>query len=153
MASRSRSPPGRPASIEAEPKILRHELLEELDEGLLEITTGITELAPEALSRVVSLVSRAAAVVKNAARANRLAVARAEQDFALESGASEQGNFEVDEEVRDTFEAEGGPTPRTPTPEVVRSHSPTPHSEGPPTALGSPTSPAGSGGRLDGAER
>ena len=91
---RSRSPPGRPASARTGPlsdSRDRGDLLEQLEEALVELTQGATTVSVEVLQTVVPLVVQAAAALHNAARADKLAILRAEA--ALEQPAFQYATF------------------------------------------------------------
>ena len=88
---RSRSPPGKPVSARTGPLPDSHDrgdLLEQLEEALVELTQGATTVSVEVLQTVVPLVVLAAAFLHNAARADKLAILRAEG--ALEPPADSQ---------------------------------------------------------------
>ena len=80
---RSRSPPGKPGSRACDTPVSCHrgELLEQLEEAVLELTRGAADLSVEVLQKVVPLVVQASAELRNAARADKLAILRAEGAF------------------------------------------------------------------------
>ena len=80
---RSRSPPGQPGSCAGGTPLSCHrgELLEQLEEAVLELTRGASGLSVEVLQKVVPLVVQASAELRNAARADKLAILRAEGAF------------------------------------------------------------------------
>ena len=80
---RSRSPPGQPGSCAGVTPLSCHrgELLEQLEEAVLELTQGAAGLSVEVLQKVVPLVVQASAELRNAARADKLAILRAEGAF------------------------------------------------------------------------
>ena len=80
---RSRSPPGQPGSCAGGTPLSCHrgELLEQLEEAVLELTRGAAGLSVEVLQKVVPLVVQASAELRNAARADKLAIPRAEGAF------------------------------------------------------------------------
>ena len=59
----------------------RGELLEQLEEAVIELSRGAAGLSVEVLQRVVPLVAQASAELRNAARADKLAILRAEGAF------------------------------------------------------------------------
>ena len=79
---RSRSPPGKPGSRASGTPVSCHrgELLEQLEEAVIELTRA-AGLSVEVLQKVVPLVVQASAELRNAARADKLAILRAEGAF------------------------------------------------------------------------
>jgi hypothetical protein len=77
---RSRSPPGQPGSCAGVTPLSCHRG-EQLEEAVLELTQGAAGLSVEVLQKVVPLVVQASAELRNAARADKLAILRAEGAF------------------------------------------------------------------------
>ena len=67
----------------------RGELLEQLEEAVIELSRGAAGLSVEVLQKVVPLVVQASAELRNAARADKLAILRAEGAFEESHRASE----------------------------------------------------------------
>ena len=80
---RSRSPPGKPGPCAGGTPVSHHrgELLEQLEEAVIELSRGAAGLSVEVLQKVVPLVVQASAELRNAARADKLAILRAEGAF------------------------------------------------------------------------
>ena len=94
MAGRgcSRSPPGRPGPCASGTPVSGHrgELLEQLEEAVIELSRGAAGLSVEVLQKVVPLMVQASAELRNAARADKLAILRAEGAFEEPHRASEE---------------------------------------------------------------
>ena len=88
---RSRSPPGRPGPCVSLSPVSgrRSELLEQLEEAVQELSLGASGLSVEVLQKVVPLVVQASAELRNAARADKLAILRAQGAFEEPHRASE----------------------------------------------------------------
>ena len=72
----------------------RGELLEQLEEAVLELSRGAAGLSVEVLQKVVPLVVQASAELRNAARADKLAILRAQSGFEDPHPASQPGAAE-----------------------------------------------------------
>ena len=94
----------------------RGELLEQLEEAVIELSRGAAGLSVEVLQKVVPLVVQASAELRNAARADKLAILRAEGAFEEPHRASEPFAAENVDPAPSTPAGSGGGSPASVAP-------------------------------------